>query len=317
MQRRHFLGVMLASAFYASNVNASRKPLRIVVPFQSGSATDTAARLIGDSLSKAMSRPVMVDNKPGAEGLIAAKEVINADPSGDVLLFSTNTAVTGINTFHKKPFYDPLTDLSPITQIGEFPFFLVINANLPFSSTEGFIKYAKANPGKLNYASGSSSALIAMAQLIGNSGLELQHIPYNSEPPAVIDLVGGRVDVMFATPTTTAGFVKEGKLRALITTTKSRLDKYPEIPTMTDAGFENLPLVPWGGFFGPRGMTPAVRKQLSDAITATLADPVLIAALAEHHITVTTSNPEAFSAFLEEQLGLSLKVVKENGLVRD
>src|SRR5690606_22306602 len=117
--------------------------------------------------------------------------------------------------------------------------------------------------------------------------------------------------------TTTAGFVKEGKLRALITTTKFRLDKYPEIPTMRDSGFENLPLVPWGGFFGPRGMAPAVRKQLSSVITETLADPQLIAALAEHHITVTTSNPEAFSAFLEEQLALSLKVVKENGLVRD
>ncbi|WP_158238228.1 Bug family tripartite tricarboxylate transporter substrate binding protein [Pollutimonas nitritireducens] len=317
MQRRHFLSVMLASAFYTSNVNASGKPLRVVVPFQSGSATDTAARLIGDNLSKAMSRPVVIDNRPGAQGLIAAKEVINSDPSGDVLLFSTNTAVTGINSFHKKPFYDPLTDLSPITQVGEFPFFLVTNANLPINSTEEFIKYAKANPGKMNYASGSSSSLIAMAQLIGNSGLDLQHIPYNSEPPAVIDLVGGRVDVMFATPTTTAGFIQEGKLRALITTTKSRLDKYPNIPTMTDSGFENLPLVPWGGFFGPRGMPPALRTQLSDVITATLSDAQLIAALAEHHITVTTSNPEEFSSFLKDQLALTLKVVKENGLVRD
>jgi tripartite-type tricarboxylate transporter receptor subunit TctC len=308
---------MLASAFYASMAKAADKPLTIIVPFQAGSATDTAARLIGENLGKAMSRSVVIENKPGAEGLIAAKAVINADPSGNVLLFSTNTAVTGINTFHKKPFYDPLTDLSPITQAGEFPFFLVTNASLPCKTAAEFIEYAKANPGKLNYASGSASSLIAMAQLIGDAGLDMHHIPYNSEPPAVVDLVGGRVNVMFATPTTTAGFIKEGKLRALITTTKSRLNKYPDIPTMVDSGFENLPLVPWGGFFGPRGMAPAVRKELSDAINATLAGPQLVAALAEHHITVTTSNPDEFSAFLKNQLELSLKVVQKNGLVRD
>lgn len=316
MQRRYFLGAMLATLFSVCNANASNKPLKIVVPFQSGSATDTAARIIGDYLSKSMARSVMIDNKPGAEGLIAAKEVINADPSGDVLLFSTNTAITGINTFHPKPFFDPLTDLSPITKVGEFPFFLVSNAKLPFTTAEEFIAYAKANPGKLNYASGSSSSIVAMAQLIGMAGLDLHHIPYNSDPPAVIDLVGGRIDVMFATPTTTMGFIKEQKIRALMTTTKSRLDNFPDIPTMADSGFTTMPLLPWGGFFGPRNMSPETRKKLSNEINTVLSNPRVIKALADHHITVSSSNPDDFSSFLKDQLALSLKVVKEHNLTR-
>lgn len=307
---------MLAGAALCARVDASARPIRIVVPFQSGSATDAAARIIGESLGKSLDRPVLIDNKPGAEGLIAATEVIKADPSGDVLLFSTNTAITGINTFHPKPFFDPLADLSPITQVAEFPFFLVSNANLPFSNAAAFVEYAKANPGKMNYASGSSSSIVAMAQLAGMAGLDLHHIPYNSEPPAVVDLVGGRIDVMFATPTTTVGFIKEGKIRALMTTTRSRLTQFPAIPTLEDSGFTSMPLVPWGGFFGPGNMPSETRKRLGAAINTVVSSPEVKNALATHHITVITSNPNQFSAFIENQLDLSRKVVKENNLTR-
>lgn len=315
-RRRHFLGAVLAAPLLAGRVHAADKPLRIVVPFQSGSATDTAARIIGENLSRSLSRSVVIDNKPGAEGLIAVREVMKSDPSGDVLLFSTNTAITGINTFNAKPFYDPLTDLSPIGRVGEFPFLLVVNTSLPFTTARAFVEYARANPKKLTYASGSSSSIVAMAQLMGMAGLELHHIPYNSEPPAVVDLVGGRIDVMFATPTTTMGFIKEGKVRALMTTTRTRLEQFPDVPTMTDSGYTDMPLVPWGGFFGPPGMRPELRRTLSGEINAVLARPDVAQALAVHHISIATSGPDEFSAYLKEQLALSLQVVKEHGLTR-
>ena len=307
---------MVAAPILAGRVQAADKPLRIVVPFQSGSATDTAARIIGENLSRSLSRSVVIDNKPGAEGFIAVKEVMKSDPAGDVLLFSTNTAITGINTFNAKPFYDPLTDLSPIGRAGEFPFLLVVNTSLPFTNTRAFVEHARANPKKLTYASGSSSSIVAMAQLMGMAGLELHHIPYNSEPPAVVDLVGGRIDVMFATPTTTMGFIKEGKVRALMTTTRTRLEQFPDVPTMTDSGYTDMPLVPWGGFFGPPGMRPELRRKLSTEINAVLARPDVARALAAHHISILTSGPDEFSAYLKEQLALSRQVVKEHGLIR-
>ncbi len=315
-RRRHLLGAMFAAPLLAGRAQAADRPLRIVVPFQSGSATDTAARIIGENLSRSLSRAVVVDNKPGAEGYIAVKEVMKADPSGDVLLFSTNTAITGINTFNAKPIYDPLTELSPIGRVGEFPFLLVVNTGLPFTTARAFVEYARANPKKLSYASGSSSSIVAMAQLMGMAGLELHHIPYNSEPPAVVDLVGGRIDVMFATPTTTMGFIKEGKVRALMTTTRTRLEQFPDVPTMTDSGYANMPLVPWGGFFGPSGMRPELRRKLSAEINAVLAQPDVARALAAHHIAISTSGPDEFSAYVKEQLALSLQVVKEHGLGR-
>ncbi|GAA5232136.1 tripartite tricarboxylate transporter substrate binding protein [Verticiella sediminum] len=316
MQRRALLGAMLASPFLAGIAKSSDRPLRIVVPFQAGSATDTAARIIGENLGKALGRSAVIDNKPGAEGLLAVKEVMRAEPAGDVLLFSTNTAITGINTFHPEPFYDPLTDLSPIIKIGDFPFLLVANASLPFQDVKAFLEYARTNPNRLTYASGSSSSIIAMAQLIDMAGLALHHIPYNSEPPAVIDLVGGRIDVMFATPTTTAGFIKEGKLRAMMTTTPARLVQFPDIPTMVDSGYASMPLVPWGGFFGPARMPAETRAALSQNIGAVLASPTVANALSDHHISVTTLNPDEFTDYLREQLDLSLQVVRKNNLTR-
>lgn len=316
MQRRTLLASALALSVGAPAL-ASSKTLRIVVPFQAGSATDTTARIIADHFGKATQRPVIIDNKPGAAGLLAAREVIRADPSGDVVLMSTNTAITGINTLAEKPHFDPLVDLTPLTQVGEFTFLLVSHPRHGFKTTADFIAYAKANPGKLNYASGSSSAIFAMTQLIGTAGIQLNHIPYNSEPPAVLHLVGGTIDVMFATPTTTMGFMADGKLNALMTTTRSRLSRFPALPTMRESGFSGMPLLPWGGFFGPRGMPRPVALKLAREFNEVLTQPVVVNALAEHYITVSTSgSPDDFTAFVREQLALSAQAVKDHNLIR-
>ena len=316
MRIKVLMGTLWASAVLWNPAVASDSQLRIVVPFQAGSATDAAARIIGDRLSVQMNRPVIVDNKPGAEGLIAAREVIKSNPSGDVMLFSTNTAITAINTFYPKPHYDPLTDLTPIARVADFPFLLVSRADLPFKDAGAFVEAAKAKSGTLNYASGSSSSLIAMTQLMGMAKLDMHHIPYNSEPPAVLDLMGGRIDVMFATPTTTKGFLAEKKLNALMTTSPTRLPQFPDVPTLTQAGFEELALLAWGGFFGPGGMSDETKEELSRHITAALKDPSLVEALAQHNITVNPSGPDEFTEFVKTQLQLSAQVVKENNLMR-
>ncbi|HWL28987.1 MAG TPA: tripartite tricarboxylate transporter substrate binding protein [Burkholderiaceae bacterium] len=316
MKKKLLVGAVMATILSFGHASATDKPLRIIVPFQAGSATDAAARIIGEHLGKAAQRSVVVDNKPGAEGLIAAREVIRSSPSGDVLLFSTNTAITAVNTLNAKPFFDPLTDLSPIAQVAEFPFLLVSRPELPFNSAESFVSYAKKNPGKLTYAAGSSSSLIAMVQMMNMSGLEMHHIPYNSEPPAVVDLIGERIDVMFATPTTTMGFLREGKLKAYLTTHKTRLENFPEVPTMRDIGLTDFPLIAWGGFFGPGKMSDAAKEQLGKQINTVLADREVVAALAKHNIVVSASGPKEFSAFVKEQLELTAKVVEKNNLKR-
>lgn len=316
MKMKLLLGALLATTLSFSHASPSDQPLRIVVPFQAGSATDAAARIIGEHLGKATGRSVVVDNKPGAEGLIAAREVINSDPAGDTLLFSTNTAITAVNTFHAEPFFDPLTDLTPIAQVAEFPFLLVSRTEQPFDDAQNFVNYAKKNPGELNYAAGSSSSLISMVQLTNMAGLDMHYIPYNSEPPAVVDLIGERIDVMFATPTTTMGFLREGKLKAFVTTHRTRLSNFPDIPTLREAGFDDLPLVAWGGFFGPGNMSEATRERLGEQITAVLANQEIVTALAKHNIIVFASGPKAFSAFVKEQLDLTAEVVEKNKLKR-
>jgi len=307
---------MLASLLSLSPAAFADKPLRIVVPFQAGSATDAAARILGDHLGKIMNRSVMVDNKPGAEGLIAAREVINATPDGHVLLFSTNPAITASNTFYPKPHFEPLTDLTAIARAAQYPFLSMTRSDLPFKKAEDFITYARAKPNEMNYAAGSSSSLLAMAQLVGSADLDMHYIPYNSEPPAVVDLMGGRIDVMFATPTTTKGFLDEGKLNALMTTHSTRLDLFPDVPTMPEAGFEELSLLAWGGFFGPGKMHPETRKRLSDQVLQVIADTKIVAALKTHNIVVSPMGSDAFHDFVKNQLQLSAQVVEEHGLMR-
>ncbi|MGH8674961.1 MAG: Bug family tripartite tricarboxylate transporter substrate binding protein, partial [Burkholderiales bacterium] len=197
---RHFLAGIAASLFTATAAaQYPAKPIRIVVPFPAGSATDTVTRILGQSISSAIGQPVIVDNKPGADGAIAAAEVAKALPDGYTLLMATNSPMSAVPAMKKAPPYDPVADFTPITDIGRYTFFLYVNAGLPIKSFQELIAHAKANPGKLNYATGNTTGIVSFAQMNSLAGIDMTHVPYKGEPQGITDLVGGRVQVMWAT----------------------------------------------------------------------------------------------------------------------
>jgi len=321
MNRRNFLIASgIASLAFPQLSFAQQypsKPIHLVVPFPAGSATDTVARIIAEPLGRALGQSMIVENRPGADGIIAVRHIIGSPPDGHRLLMATATSITGVTTLSRNPPYDPVADLTGLTQIGNFPFLLVVNASLPINSIPQLVAYAKANPGKMTYASGNATGIVAMSQLISLTGINPLHVPYKGEPPAMLDLVGGRVDMMFATPTTAGGFINEGKIRPLVTTNKTRLPKAPEVPTMAEAGLAELSFAPWGGVFGPAGMPAPIAERISREIAEVMRQPQVAEALRQQQLDVQTSTPQEFQAFIKRELEFWRKVVHEQKLLRD
>src|SRR5258706_11099918 len=174
------------------------KPIRIIVPFPAGSATDTITRIIGQSVSTAVGQPVIVDNKVGADGAIAGAEVVKAAPDGYTLLMATNSPMSAVPAMKKVPPYDPVADFTPITDIGRYTFFIVVHPGVPARTLAELIQYAKADPGKLNYATGNTTGIVSSAYFSSLAKIEMVHVPYKGEPQAMTDMISGRVQLMFA-----------------------------------------------------------------------------------------------------------------------
>lgn len=320
MKRRDIL--LASAAFGLTGIHPARaqafptRPIAMVVPFPAGSATDTVARIIAQPLGAALGQAVAVENRPGADGTIAARHVIRSTPDGHTLLMATATSITGVPAIAKEPPYDPVNDLTAITQVGNFPFMLVVNTGLPIRTLEQLVAYAKARPGKMTYASGNLTGIVAMSQLARLTGLELLHVPYKGEPPAMLDLVSGRVDMMFATPTTADAFVREGKLAALATTSKTRLKSAPEVPTISEAGVPNLTFAPWGGIFGPAKMPAAIAERVSREVAAAMRQPAVAEQLQKQQLETVTSPPAEFAEFIKRELEIWRKVAVDQKLPR-
>src|ERR1700741_2913896 len=191
------------------------KPIRLVVPFPPGGAAEVGARIFATPLSQALGQPIVVDTKPGADGAIAADTGMRAAPDGYTIFYATNTAFNWVPVTRKSPPYNPLNDFTPVSFVGYFGFFLFSHPSVPAKNVAELVAYARANPGKLNYGSGNSTAQLFGAQLMQLEKLDMVPVPYKGDAPLMVDLVGGRVHIAFATPGSAAPQVKEGKLRAL------------------------------------------------------------------------------------------------------
>jgi len=293
------------------------KPLRLIVPFPAAGAADLAARVVAQPLSQALGQPVIVENRPGADGAIAADVVIKAAPDGYTLFFGTNTALCAVPALRKSPPYNPLTDFTPVSQIGKFGFFLFVHPSVPAQSVAELLAYARANPGKLNYATGNSTSILATAQLKLLEHLDMVEIPYKGDAPATSDLVAGRVQLMFATPGTAVPFVKDGRLRALATLLPTRSSLLPDVPTMVEAGLLQISIVPWGGLFGPAKMPKEVVDRLASAMAGVLAQPEVREQLDRYAFEGRSSTPEELAALLKEQLDAWRRTVREVGIAQD
>lgn len=290
------------------------KPIRFVLPFGPGSASDTLARIAGQELSQAIGQPIVIVNKPGADGSIAAIEVKRAAPDGYTFLFGTNSPLGVVPHIRKEPPYDVLADFTPVSYLGDNAFFIVVNPSVPANSLAELIAYAKANPKQLNYATGNTYAIVATAMFAGTTGIEMVHVPYKSEPEAVVDLLSGQVHLINATSTTVAQHVKAGKLRALAATFHERSSVMPDVPSIVEAGLPRFPISPWFALVGPAGLPPEIVARMNKQIVAVLANPAVREQMMKQGFTPKSSTPEELSAFLAAQVPVWKSALKVAGI---
>ena len=270
------IACVLAAGFAFAGDAAAQpagKALRIILPFPAGAAADNVARIVAPPLAQALGQPVVVDNRPGADGAIAGELAAKSPADGNTLLFAGNTQMLGVPTLRKNPPYDPLSDFAPITSVVRFAFFLVVHPSAPAKTLAELIEHARAHPGKLIYASGNVNGVLAAAQLMSAGKLDMVHVPYKGEPLAIPDLVDGRVHLMFASGAIVAPLVREGKLRALATLLPARSSLLPDVPTVAEAGMPQLSVLIWGGLFGPAKIPTDSVERISREVNAILKRP--------------------------------------------
>jgi len=308
------LSVVLAAAPAAQAQAFPSKPIRVVVPFPPGSATDTIARVIGNSVSASIGQPVLVDNKAGADGAIAGTEVARAAPDGYTLLMATNSPLSAVPAMKKVPPYDPVNDFTPITDIGRYTFLLVVHPSVPAATVAELIAHAKANPDALNYASGNTTGIVSMALFASLGGVRMVHVPYKGEPQALTDLISGRVQVMVVSAGTSVPHIRDGRLRALAVTLDKRSPTLPDVPTLAEAGMPQFKLTSWAGLFGPAKVPSDVVDRLNKAFVAALAQPDVVQAMAKQAFILTGSTPEQLGTLVREQYDAFRNTMKAAGM---
>jgi tripartite-type tricarboxylate transporter receptor subunit TctC len=306
---RNLRAVAAAALCLAAASTAQAADITLVLPFAAGSGTDTTTRLISQYLSQALGVGIVIENKAGANGMLAATYVAKAAPDGYTLLVTTNTTHSANPYLLKSLTYDPVKDFTPIARTGDLPFMLVINPEVPAKTVAELVAYGKANPGKLSYASGSSSAIVSGATFAHNAGLDLLHVPYKSSPPALNDVMGGRVSMMFVDILTGLPHVNGNALRALAVTTKERSPLVPHLPSMQEAGVPDFDISSWQGYFGPAGLPKEIVTRLNTEIRKIIENPEIKAKLATLGMDAFSGTPEELQAFVKDQLVLWDKLI--------
>jgi len=310
----------VAAALACSSAMAQpypNKPVRLIVPFPPGGAAELGARIFAQPLGQLLGQPVIIETKPGAEGIIASELVKQAAPDGYTLYYGTATGMSYAPAAKKVPPYDPVKDFTPISMVGIFGFFVFSSASLPVYTLGDLIGYARANPGKLNYATGNATSILATGLFASQQKLDMVHIPYRGDGPLSIDLIAGRVNVAIATPGTLAPQVKEGKLRVLATMLPNRNPLLPTAPTMVEAGVADVPITPWGGLFGPPGLPREVVERVGRDIAVVLAKPDVKEAFGKLAFETRSSTPQELTAFVIEQLDAYRRAARQMNLSLD
>ena len=269
--RRHTLAAGIAAAlalaapaaFAQTAAKYPAKALTFVVPFAAGSATDQIARALGQAITQETGQAVVVENKGGASGMLAAQGVARAAPDGYTVLITTNTTHAANEHLYKKLPYDPVKDFAAVTGLGKGGQVLVVNSSSPLQSVKDLVAYAKANPGKLTFGSGSSSSRMAGEMLKQLAGVDILHVPYKSNPLAITDLLGGQIDLMITDVSTGLPQVQAGKLKALGFSTQERSAMLPDVPTIAQAGVKGYNMGYWFAAYLPAGTPPQIVNQLS------------------------------------------------------
>ncbi len=314
-QQARIIAALALAAFCAgAGAQYPAKPIRLVVPFPAGGAAELGARIFAQPLGQALGQPVIVEARPGGDGIIAADAVMKSAPDGYTLLYATNTAFNWVPATRKDPPYDPVANFTPVSLVGYFGFFLFTHPSVPASSVAELLAYARANPGKLNAGTGNSTSQLLTAQLKLLEKLDIVQVPYKGDGPLTIDLLGGRVQMAFATPGSALPQVKEGKLRVLAAMFPNRSPLLPEVPTAAEAGLGKLSITPWGGVFGPARMPRDVVDRLARELAVVLQRPEVREGLGKIAFDPQSSTPEELAAFLKVQIEVWRRTAEEVGI---
>lgn len=291
------------------------KPVRLVIAFSPGGPSDILSRLIGAKLSESMGQPFVADNRPGAGGNIAGEIVAKSIPDGYTLMVANNSILAANAVLYKKMEFDPVKDLVPVVWIASQPNILVVHPSLPVKSVKEFIAYAKAHPGQLNYASSGSGAAAHLAGELFKSmtGVQMVHIPFKGAGPALVDVLAGRCQLMFATALSVQPYIQAGRLRPLAVTTLKRIDSMADLPTIAESGVPGFDAATWHGLVATRGTPPAIIDRLNREVNSVLKKPDIQQFLTHQGAQIQGGTPERFAAYIKSEIPKWTKVIKDSG----
>jgi tripartite-type tricarboxylate transporter receptor subunit TctC len=294
--------------------NFPSRPITFVSVFGPGSASDTLCRIIADPLGKVLKQPIIVEDRPGADGAVAAQYVQHATPDGYTLMMATNSPLSADPFLLRDVSYDPVKDFVPVTRVGSFTLMLVVNPGLPIHTVKELIDYAKANPGKVSFATGNTAGVVGGKTLAHSAGLDMLHVPYKSTPPAIEDVIAGRVTMMIADFTVAMPHVASGQVRAIAVTRLQRSALFPDLPTMDESGLKGFELDAWAGLVAPSKTPPDVVNKLNTELRKIIDSPDTQTKFRNVGFQAFSSTPAELGDFIKVQLGKWSKMVKDAGI---
>jgi tripartite-type tricarboxylate transporter receptor subunit TctC len=306
-------GILLAatSGMVSGQDRYPSQSIKFVVPFAAGSATDTLARLLGHRVTAALGQNVVIENIAGGSGVIAAQSVVRSAPDGHTVFITSNTTHASNQSLLKKVPYDAIADFEPISKLGTITLALVGHPSVPANDVKSLIAYAKANPGKLSFGSGSTSSRIAGELLKTLAGIDMLHVPYKSNPQVVTDLLGGQISLFFGDVSTSLPPVRAGKLKGFAVSSLTRSSLAPDLPTLNEAGIPGYDLTAWFAAFVPAKTPKPVVDKLNAALREALADKEVAAKLLAAGIEPAASSPDELKAFVMSETRKWAKIVAD------
>ena len=306
-------GIVLAatSGMVSAQDRYPSQSIKFVVPFAAGSATDTLARLLGHRVTATLGQNVVIENIAGGSGVIAAQSVVRSPPDGHTVFITSNTTHASNQSLLKKVPYDAIADFEPISKLGTITLALVGHPSVPANDVKSLIAYAKANPGKLSFGSGSTSSRIAGELLKTLAGIDMLHVPYKSNPQVVTDLLGGQISLFFGDVSTSLPPVRAGRLKGFAVSSLTRSSLAPDLPTLNEAGIPGYDLTAWFAAFVPAKTPKPIVDKLNAALREALADKEVAAKLLAAGIEPAASSPDELKAFVMSETKKWAKIVAD------
>jgi len=293
------------------------KPIRLVVPYAAGGGADNTARIVAQHMSATLGQPIVIDNKPGAGGVIGADAVAKAPADGYTVLY--DASAFSVNPSLRKLPFDAARDFIPVSLVATAPQILVVPPDAPYRTVAEFLDFARRNPGALNFASagGGTGSHLAGEALNEQARIAMTHVPYKGGAPALTDVMGRQVSAYFGNVASTLGYVRSGKLRALAVSSSRRVPSLPDVPTLAESGLKGYDVVEWNGVFLPRGTPPDVVRKLAEAVQAAVKDPQVDAKLLQLGLVPAGTAPASFSKFVRDETVRVEALVKARGIQVD